>query len=212
MTHLMLAALVLVLSAPVSAATFVFTQTGSLPAPGSVAVSGSLSLTDVGFANGISISRTNLSEQANWLALGLEHFAFSATATRSNLPGLVSDTFQFDLSQFVQILPLNFQFPITWSLRLTSAPGAAPTGEIRYNTPESDLTLVLNGAASSAHFNTDRPVQDCNRDGGCRATGDFAQGSSVPEPGTLALFASALIGYVARRRVRISREDSRTGS
>jgi len=202
---LMMFLAVLVVAAPASAATFTLTQISSV---GAVTMSGSIRISDAAYASGLALSQTHVTAPVDWSAQGIEALAFSASA-----PDVVSGRPPRTLApQLADLVPLaepgrGVPFPAYWSLVLTSAPGATPTGSFRYVTTESDMYLTFNGAATTGGFNTDAPVVDCRVNGVCRIAGVFAldqtpaPGTTVPEPVSGVLLAAGVLAYVTRRRL-----------
>lgn len=189
---------------------FDFTQTGSTP-PGVVTASGSLSLSDAAFADGINVSRRSsppagVGPLVDLNGTGITALSFAVTAApAASSPGGVPVSLVAGFADFTSLANA------IWSVTLTSSPSGAPTGTIRFGDLSSDFVFNLAGSASSGGFNTDAP-NPCNRTGACTFTGVFGSSSgagsgstAVPEPASLALLGAAagalgVAGGLRRRR------------
>ena len=189
---------------------FDFTQTGSTP-PGVVTASGSLSLSDAAFADGINVSRragppAGVGPLVALTGTGITALSFAVRATPvASGPGGVSIGLAAGFADFTSLAN------VSWSVDLTSLPSGAPAGTIRFNDLSSDFVFNLAGSASSGSFNTDGP-NPCNRTGTCGFTGAFGSASgpgagstAVPEPASLALLGGAVgalgaVGGLGKRR------------
>ena len=91
--RMMMLALLLMAGRPAAAdVVFTFNQTGSTPA-GAVVASGSVVLSDLAFASGVSIARNHTNLLTDWNALGLLGLNFAVNGLSVSLANLVPPIF-----------------------------------------------------------------------------------------------------------------------
>jgi hypothetical protein len=174
-----------------AAVTFEFTQTSSSP-PGLYATI-TITLDNAAFWSGISIDRFSggcCSSPDNLLGTGIDALDISTSIGGASL------------GDFVQGGPSTYPFPY-WTVDLSSPGGGGLTGEIYFLNASDDqgFDLLLGDPVSTIAFGTDDVGSGCGSGGfPCVVSGTFALVGSIPEPASLALLASGVLGLAVLRR------------
>ncbi|EHL97332.1 PEP-CTERM exosortase interaction domain protein [Acetobacteraceae bacterium AT-5844] len=183
----------LAFSAPASAAViFSFTQTGTSP-PGAFSISGTLTVTDSAYANGVSIFHSDIDGRL---------------PETSRLDGLLDLSFRIAVTGGLQrdITMADFFRPRSpgsqghaYFMNFGSDPGGALRASLRFNNTEDQLDIAM-AAPGEGLFISDRGGPACGFAPGCGFTFMITAAPAptevaVPEPAAMLLFGTALLGF-----------------